>query len=171
MKKNKLKHIIILIIILNIFLTGCWDSNEIEELGIILGIAIDKPKSSEAKEKEKKEAGEHKLGNRSRFTLTQQYVIPKAIKGSTEYGGTHTKPYSNVSSEGDSMHQILRQFASLTSRRSFYKHLKVIIISEEVARSIDLRKLVNLFIRDHEMERSVEMFISKKDARDVLDIK
>lgn len=172
MEKNKMKCIMIFIIIFNIVLTGCWDSNEIEELGLVLGVAIDKPKSSKAKENESKEAKEHEEGIRPRFTLTQQYVVPKAIKGGTEYGGaTAQKPYSNIASEGDSIHQIIRQFASVTSRRSFYKHLKVVIISEEVARSTNLEKLLTHFLKDHEMERSIEVFISKGVAREVLDIK
>ncbi len=172
MAKNRTKCIIFFIIIFTIILTGCWDSNEIEELGLVLGIAIDKPKSSEAKEKESKEAKEHEEGKRPRFTLTQQFVVPKAIRGGAEYGGAPTqKPYSNVASEGDAIHQIIRQFASVTSRRSFFKHLKVIIISEEVALSTDLQKLLILFLKDHEMERSIEVFISKGDARDVLEIK
>lgn len=173
MKKKKIKAESVFVLLFSISLimiTGCWDRHEIENLGIVIGVAIDKPKQTEAVEKEKKEAIEHKYGKRHRLTLTHQFVVPKVIGGQGKGGSSEKKPYSNVSSEGDTIFQIIRENSTVSSRPPFYEHLEVLVISEDVARSINMQKLLNLFIRDHEIRRKVNVVIAKGSARAVLEV-
>ena len=58
-----------------LFLSGCWDSNEIEDLGMIMGIGLDYNGSEEEV-----------------FSMTNQYVVPNNIQG-TQTGITGGDPY------------------------------------------------------------------------------
>lgn len=172
MGKREIKFdttVMLLLLIPLIMMTGCWDRREIEDLGIIVGVAIDRPEQTEAAEKEEKEAVEHKHVKRHRLTLTQQFVVPEAIGVEGKGGSPGKKPYSNVSSEGDTIFSIIRQCSTVSSRPPLYKHLKVIVIGEDVARSINLQMLTDFFLREPELRRSVKIMIAKGKARAALE--
>lgn len=156
-------------IIFLFLLTGCWDLVEIEERGIVTAIAIDFPKTREAEEREAEEAPEHKGDHRWRLVFTQQIVVPEAI-GVTTDGGGKKKPYVNMASEGDTLFEIVRNYSTRISRPPYYEHLYVILISEDVARSIRLDQLIHFFLREHEIRRTVKMMIVKGEARKALEV-
>ncbi|PYI57270.1 Ger(x)C family spore germination protein [Paenibacillus flagellatus] len=160
-----------------VFCTGCWDRVEINERGFVIGVAIDLPdeKGSEA---EKEQTALSKVHGDRRFKATYQFVSP----GSLQYGGKggsgggggggSSAAFYNVSSVGDSMDVISREFASRVSRSPYFEHLKMIIISEKVARSkAMLTDVLDFFLRDHEMRRGVKIMISRSEAASVLDVR
>ncbi len=162
--------LVFLLVIISIVTMGCWDRREIEDLGIVMGIAIDSPKSTRGEEQERKESADYGDRKEHRLTMTYQFVIPKNIGGQAGTPSTGKNPYSNTSSEGDTIFQISRQFSALKARTPFYRHLKVIIISDKVASSVNMNKLLDGFIRDPEIGRDVEMMIAKGSARKVLEM-
>ncbi|MEC5425652.1 Ger(x)C family spore germination protein [Virgibacillus sp. C22-A2] len=139
-------------------LTSCWDRMEIEERGFAVGSAIDLV--------EKLDNGEYKI------MLTTQFVVPAGMSASTQSGGGNQEPFMNLSVSGESVFDISREMSKLASREAYYPHLKVIIISEEVVEEPDLfASIMDVFLRDHEMRRSVKLSISKGEAKEVLYIK
>ncbi|MCT4621614.1 MAG: Ger(x)C family spore germination protein [Marinisporobacter sp.] len=173
MKKSRLCAVLIIILLLmgtTIVITGCWDRQEIEELGIVVGISIDHPHTTVGKKQEEKESEEYKDRKEHRLTVTQQFVVPKAVGEGSASTKADQRPYTNISTEGDSFVQISRQFDTMTSRSSYYKHLKVIIICEHVAESINMKKLLDTFLREPGIERDVQIMISKGCGKKVLEI-
>lgn len=147
---------IFLCCLLSVILTGCWDQKNIEEHGFVVGSAID--------------LAEDQTKEHVNIALTNQLVIPGQI-GTPEQGGGEEKAFLNLTSEGESMFNINRHMASQTSRIPFYEHLKVLIVSEELAEKPQLlASLMDFFIRDHEMRRGVHVFISEGNAKDILQI-
>lgn len=126
----------ILIFTLFLLLTGCWDRIEIEERGFVVGIAIDMPKTKEIGKKQEKESPD-KPKAKGRYVLTQQMVVPGELSGSgNAQGGTGSgKAYLNVTAEGETLFDIIREVAARTSRSPYYVHFKTLVISEEVART------------------------------------
>jgi spore germination protein len=155
--------------LLLLFLTGCWSSNEIEEMGLSVGLALDEGKESTV-EKELKEL-EGGNNQTEKITLTYQIVTPQGTGSETNGGGSQQKPYLNISETGDSIHQIIREFSLRSDRPIFSPHLKVIVISEDLLRKYSLEQLVDQFLRDNEIRPSCLVFISKGRANETLESK
>jgi spore germination protein len=165
--KNKIIFAILLAVLI-ITSTGCWDRREIEELGFVVGIAIDSPGNNNPADK----TDHTEYGSRGNppIVITQQYAIPKALAGGEKGSSSKKLPYANISVEGSSITRIIENFNNVVGRTPDYDHLKVIIISDEVSRSFNLYKLLNALLRHPEMVRTVKIFISEGNARSVLDI-
>jgi Ger(x)C family germination protein len=151
-----------------LLLTSCWDRREIEEISFVLALAIDPLEEKELEQYEaqfKKETG---LEAEQLFKTTYQIVIPSTL---TEGRQLEEKAFFNISSVGRTNFKILRNIAARRSRRLNFEHLKAIIINEEIARTGALGKMIDLYIRDHEMRRRTLMFVSKGKAENVLEKK
>lgn len=160
--------LIILLAVLIVTIVGCWDRQEIEESGIVVGIAFDSPKSAGSADKSDPALYDSGKGEQH-IIITYQYVVPKAVSGG-EKGATPNKlPYINVSGEGKSVTEIVENINSLESRAPEYSHLKVILISSEVARSINIYKLLNALLRHNKAARNVNIFIAEGSAASVFE--
>ncbi|MEH7120487.1 Ger(x)C family spore germination protein [Neobacillus vireti] len=156
----------ILSILLLLFLSGCWSSNEIEDIGLSVGLALDEGKGS-AIEEEFKQQG---AGNNQteKITMTYQIVNPQGTGSENKGGGSQQKPYLNISETGDSLHQMSREFSLRSDRPIFGPHLKVIVISKNLVRKYRLEQLVDQPLRDNEIRPSCLVLISKGRANETL---
>ncbi|QOY36345.1 Ger(x)C family spore germination protein [Anaerobacillus isosaccharinicus] len=161
-------RIVLVALVSLLLLTSCWDRKEIEELSIVMALAIDPLEEEELEKYEgqfKRETGKEP---EQLFKTTYQIVIPSTI---TEGRQTEEKAYFNVSSVGRTNFKIVRNIAARRSRRLNFEHLKLIIINEKIARTGTIGKMVDLYIRDHEMRRRTLMYVSKGKAEEVLEKK
>lgn len=167
MKKIKRTFMFSLLLSL-IMITGCWDRVELEDIGIVLGVAIDESATKAAKKQEKEELkGQAK--ERKHILMVHHFIIPQEVEGKTRTG--KNKPYSNVINEGETIFEIVRELSTRVARPPNYEHLKVIVISEEIARSTDLRDIINFFLRNPESRRTIKMLIAKGKARETFEKK
>ncbi|MGG6313304.1 Ger(x)C family spore germination protein [Paenibacillus macerans] len=143
------------------FLSGCWDRVEIEERGFVVGAGIDM-------------AGEEEQG-KGKYVLTFQFVIPGGLQGKEGGGkdgrGSGGEAFFNLSSTGNTMFMAARDMSYTTSRSPYLQHIRMIIISEEMAKDGDFVKTLDLFLRDHEMRRATKVMISEEDTRELLNVK
>lgn len=156
-----------------ILVSGCWDQVQIEERGFVVGVAVDVPRNENVKEKAEQEAPDKPKG-KQRFLVTNQMVIPGGLVagGKSNSQNTTNEAYLNIVSEGDSLFEVSREFATRASRTPFYQHLKIIIFSEEIARSkAGFGNAIDVLLRDPDARRSTKVFISKGDAKDVIEVK
>lgn len=135
-------------------ITGCWDRTEIEDIGIVTGIAIDQPEKKDKQGKDSK-----------KFDLTHNIVIPQASAGKS---AGSKKAYANVTTKTESIFEGIRQVSSITGNSPSYEYLKVLTISEEIARTHNLQELLNFFLRNTEARRTVKVVIAQGKAKDVL---
>lgn len=142
-----------------LLLAGCWDEVNIEERGFVIGVAID--------------LAEEQSGGNPEITLTDQFVVPAGL-GTPSEGGGHQgtqKPYTNLSISGNSLFEISREMALIQGNPPFYEHLKLIVVSEELARKPEIfASSMDLLVRDPEMRRETKVVISDQKAKDVLEI-
>lgn len=141
---------------LAVFTTGCWDRVEIEERGFVVGAGIDLAEEEEAE--------------KGRYMLTFQFVIPgglQAKEGGSKNGKSAT--FFNLSSSANTMFTAARDMSFLTSRSPYLQHLRMILISEEMAASGDLANALDLFLRDHEMRRATKIMVTEGEARKLLE--
>nr|WP_312886462.1 Ger(x)C family spore germination protein [Paenibacillus foliorum] len=151
-------------------LTGCWSSNEIEELSVFVGVALDKGKELKV-EKDLNKQG-HGSAEKNLITSTVQIVNPQAAAPVSGHEGTaKQEKYTNLSEKGDSAFEMIRELSLRTDRPLIGHHLKVVVIGEELARAQSLEKLLDFFIRDNDIRPSCIALISTGLARDTLESK
>ncbi|HOJ09571.1 MAG TPA: Ger(x)C family spore germination protein [Clostridiales bacterium] len=179
MRKNKVRSkvtiLVGLLITLAVFLSGCWDRREIEELSMVAGLAIDCEENTSTPYKEgsisnKEEQMEFDKEKQLQIIVTQQYIVPKAVSGGEKGGTSQKSPYANVSVDGNSIYEIMQKFENINSRTPNYEHLRVIIISDKAARYFNLYKLLNAILRHPETPRNIDMLVSERKACSILDI-
>ncbi|WP_130860326.1 Ger(x)C family spore germination protein [Gracilibacillus phocaeensis] len=140
-----------------VFLSGCWDEINIEERGFVVGLSLD--------------LAEEQSGDKPIITVTNQFVVPAGLGTPNENSSGAQKPYSNLSTSGRSVFEAIRKMSTMKGDPPFFEHLKLIIISEELASDQQLfAGMMDLFLRDQEMRRSVRILISEGKAMDILDI-
>ncbi|WP_096187092.1 Ger(x)C family spore germination protein [Evansella halocellulosilytica] len=148
---NKLASVFI---ILFIFIqTGCWDQREIDELGFVIAVAIDPTEN----------------GNENEFTTTYQFAVPGAIEEEGGNGVSSESAFFNKGTSNTTNLKAARNMAKRRSRMVFFEHLKVIIINEDIAKNPEFEHLLDFYVRNHEMRRSIYVLISKGSARDILE--
>ncbi|GAA3330990.1 hypothetical protein GCM10020331_085720 [Ectobacillus funiculus] len=129
---------------------------------------MDKGKESalEKKAKNKEAAIEKNL-----LTLTYQFINPQSAGMKSKEGDFQSKSYINISETGDSVHQMTRELSLRTNRTMFSPHLKVIVISADLARTYGLDQLLDQYLRDNEIRLSCLVLISNGRASETLTLK
>ncbi|MDP4178370.1 MAG: Ger(x)C family spore germination protein [Bacillota bacterium] len=139
-------------ILLIISLTGCWNRRELDTLGVVMGVGIDK---SEEPDKVK---------------VTAQVVKPGDIKSHNKEGSNSSQTFWNISNDGDTVFSTLRDMTNKSSRKLFFPHNQVIIFSKSIAED-GMQKYLNFFTRDHETRMNVLILISEDNASEILNVK
>lgn len=140
--KRKIKSIVMIIISAYLF-TGCWNYREINNLSVVAGIAIDRNELD------------------GKYEVTIEIVNIK--KGKDIYNNSEY-----ITLCGDSLFDIIRNMISVSSRRLYFSHAKIVIISKELAKD-GLSKAIDWYIRDAETRTDIYLLISKeKTAKEVL---
>ncbi|KRF01698.1 hypothetical protein ASG89_25395 [Paenibacillus sp. Soil766] len=137
-----------------LFITGCWDNSEVNELAIELAWGIDKTQNK-------------------KIMISTQAIIPSKIKGG-QYEGTggvsKGKPFFVVTSEGMNTLDAVRRMQSQLSRRVFRGHRRVIVIGESMARQ-GIKEVIDTYTRDPNLKLRTDIFIVKGGtAKDFLQI-
>ncbi len=86
-------------------------------------------------------------------------------------GGKEQQAYENLSVTGQSAFQISREMLSLTNLIPNYEHLKILIVSSEIASEPEyFSSVLDSFIRDHEIRKGIRVMVADGDAKDLFDI-
>ncbi|MFC0274325.1 Ger(x)C family spore germination protein [Metabacillus herbersteinensis] len=95
-----------------IFLAGCWDQYELDEISIVSGIAIEK-------------------GEGKKYKLTVAVINATQLSKQSAEGNT---PIIAYDLEGNSISELTNKMNQGMMRKLVYSHTRVIVIDEEVAR-------------------------------------
>lgn len=133
-------------LILLLFLPGCWNYTEVDDMSIVAGVALDKAKDG-------------------KLQLTAEMVdIQNGLEQQSQAG------FKMISLSGNTIFDIARNMISMTGKKLFWSHAKSIIFSEELARE-GLVPYIDWYSRDTETRSDVFIFVSEeKNARDVLNL-
>lgn len=177
--KTSIKYrYISLLVIITLLFTGCWDYMEIEMRGYVLGLSIDtaeilKDDSGQARGYSRELEEIITMEGKPKYAYTIQYpIIARAQSrpsGQGSGGGGNKERVWNISIEGNSLFEAQREYSTRTDYPPFYEHMKVIVISEEVARNGIVEPL-DMLLRDPEMRRRIQIFITEGVARRVLEV-
>ena len=133
--------------ILCLFLTGCWDKRELNELAITLAMGIDKVENE--------------------YQITVQVVVPSEVsmKGST--GGATVTLFT---ARGETVYEALRKMTKDSPRKIYPGHLRMLVIGEELAQE-GLGESLGVLSRDWEFRPDFYVVIAKDvTATEILNV-
>ncbi|KLI03901.1 hypothetical protein SINU_00295 [Sporolactobacillus inulinus CASD] len=151
-----MKKIMLFIMTISLFalpLNGCRDSNELEDLALVMGIGVDLTED------------EHPL-------VSLQVFLPQ---GSGQSGGSQSQSkgagganQSFIATEsGQSIGDAVNKIAKRMSRRVYLSHNAVLIISERMANH-RLREVIDYCQRTQEIRQRTLLFVTREDMPKIL---
>ncbi|OME87197.1 hypothetical protein BK120_04230 [Paenibacillus sp. FSL A5-0031] len=123
-------------------LNGCWDLRYLDKLGVVYAIGVDDDPT-----------GKNKL------QLTVQVVLPQNVAAETKgaIGGTAVTTFTE---KGDTLFEAIRKMSTKTSRRLFFSHTQMLIVSESMARK-GIYPLVDLIERNPDIRTDISVLITR----------
>lgn len=142
-----MKKILLYILIASIvFTTSCWDKVEIDSRVFPYSIGIDLNHDEEGKN----------------FLINFSYPNINAIG---EEADSETKSFI-VSDKGDNIFDAIHQLTDRMQKPIYLKHLRVVIISEEVARDREAVKgIIDGLSRDYLINKMVDLVVTKGSTK------
>jgi spore germination protein len=150
---------ILLICFAAIFLTGCWDSVNIEDRGFILATGIDMSDEAESQ------------GDRV-YSVISQLAIPGniATNANSGGGGGAEKPFVNISQQGKSIYRNNEELVGVMGKMPFFRHIGILVLSRETAETDHaVSEILDPFIRNTNIRRSIKVVVSEGTAKEILD--
>ncbi|MCM3746083.1 Ger(x)C family spore germination protein [Paenibacillus pasadenensis] len=138
-----------LLLLLLLGVAGCWDRQELNELGIISATGID-------------------ITDSGRWKLSYQLVIPNAISSQGAYVGSSASPVNVFTTEGDSFRGAVNKATQEMSRRLYFSHNQIVIVGEKAARK-GIAPLIEAYMRNGDSRETVAIFVTEGTARKVLE--
>lgn len=143
MKKKRMTLLVLIILISATVTTGCWNYREIDKMAIVAGVAVDK-------------------GINNQIQMTVEIIQVSAGKDTNMTSKT-------ITTEGKTMFDAARNIISLSGKRLYWSHAKVIILSKEIANE-GVTKSIEWYNRDSETRGDVHIFISEgASAKEIFD--
>lgn len=132
-------------------LCGCWNSRELDTLGIVMGVGID------AGEKEEE------------LLFTAQLVKPGEIGSPQSGSGRGGAPYWNLQCAAATVFGAVRGLTAQSDRRLFFPHNEVIVLGREAAEG-GVQRYLDFFQRGHETRSGVMLLVAEGQAAALLDV-
>jgi spore germination protein KC len=176
LKHRKVKLFLsVLMLMLAVMLTsGCWDRIELEERAIVLGIGIDLAKQEAEQQELRAHEKEFKPPGTALIHLSVQLAVPGRIPlgpgtGSGQEAGGRGQGQTVwvLDVVGHTVDEAVSNLQQQLSSALFFGHLRVIAISEEVAKQ-GLQNINDYFRRNPEVRRTTWMVVCKGEARDLM---
>lgn len=136
--------ILLLLCVLLVFLSGCWDREELQQLSIVSGMAIDK--------------GSDKVKNRYRVTV--QIINPSQVAGGQQGGKVQASPVTTFTETGSTLAETLRKISTKSPGELFFPHLQILVISEKVANQ-GIEDLFDMIERDSQFRVLFPVLIAR----------
>lgn len=141
---------IILILVMSLpILSACWNQKELTDLAFVMALGIDR--------------GEDDL-----YHISFQLVNPGNVSAG-QTGGGQGLPIAVYKSTGRTVTEAARNATKKVSRRLYYAHTNLVVVSEEVARDRNLMlNLLDAFARDPEFRTTTEFLIARDTTAEQL---
>jgi spore germination protein KC len=128
---------LILILLITLQLTGCWSSHEVNTIGLTVCIGIDKSDGG--------------------YRISEQVINPRAIASQR---ATNESPVTVFTAEGPDIQETITRLTTLTPRKIYSSHLRMVILSEEIAKE-GIGDIIDYLLRYHEYRTDFYFAVAK----------
>ena len=151
--KIRLFSLIMILMILNAFIIGCYDQREVDDMAYAVAVGLDKGKNNFLK-------------------LTLQFAAPLTLAGGGggggESGGGGKKEKTNmITVETPSLYAGLNMINVSLSKQVNLSHAKIVIFSEDLAKE-GVNKFVYGLIRGKEFRPNINIAVARNSAEEVI---
>ncbi len=137
----------IVVMLLALLLSGCWNYREINELNVVAGFAVDKSSKGD------------------KYLVTSEVVDIKSGMGKSTFSP------KILQAEGETLFDAIRNMIKISDKKLYFSHAKVFIISQEVAKE-GISQIIDWVIRDTEPRIEINFVISgEKTAGELLQLR
>ncbi|EFM11416.1 germination protein, Ger(x)C family [Paenibacillus curdlanolyticus YK9] len=126
------------LIVAMLFVSGCWNRREMNDLAIAVAYGIDK-------------AGDG-------YRLTVQVVDPGEV--ASQKGSTDRTPVTTYQATGETIFEALRRMTKVSPRKIYNSHLRMLVISDKVAED-GIANVLDFVSRNHEHRGDFYVVIAK----------
>ncbi|WP_332632622.1 Ger(x)C family spore germination protein [Halalkalibacter flavus] len=138
-----------------VFLPGCWDRAELQDIDIVSAIGIDE--------------GSDDLDNR--YHVTVQVINEEQIASAQAGAKGNIAPVTIYSATGSNIEEALRKIAPKLPQELFYPHVQLLVIGEELAKKTGIEDLFDWVERDNRFRTLFPVLVAKNTtAMEVLQI-
>ncbi|CAN7237457.1 Ger(x)C family spore germination protein [Paenibacillus sp. LjRoot56] len=139
----------VLIILLLMILTGCWNRKELDQISLATAIGIDKQ-------------GDH-------YNISVQLLNSDEITSSKGVGQRQPVVTLQISS-GSTIFESFRKLTTSSPRKILSSHLRILILGEELAGE-GISKVLDILSRDHELRSDFNILLARNaTANDILQV-
>lgn len=138
--RRQLEFVALLIFIV-FFASGCWNRREIETLGFVMAVGIDRAQQD------------------GKIQVTMLVSKPFAL-GGAEGSAPEESSVWMLTSTGDTVFEAIRNGSSQSPRFLFFAHNRWILFGEQYARE-GVRSALDVWSRDGEARRTVQVAVAK----------
>lgn len=130
-----------------LLLSGCWSKRELNEIGIVTAIGIDRQEEQ--------------------YKVTVQVINPSEVSSKEMTTRTAVSTYTAV---GNSIFETIRRLIAQTPRQVYMAHVREIVFGEEMAKE-GIGKALDFLSRDHEMRTDFHLTVAEgMEAEDLLKV-
>lgn len=126
-----------MVVLMTMLISGCWSGHEVNTMGISVCIGIDKSDHG--------------------YIVSEQVINPKAIASKK---ATDESPVVVFISEGGNIQEIIARMTTVSPRKIYHAHLRMVIFSEEVAKE-GIADIVDYLLRYHEFRTDFYFAIAR----------
>jgi spore germination protein KC len=146
---NKCLQLILSFAVLLPLLTGCWDRQELNELGIMLGLGVDK--------------------DGDMVKVSAQVVVPNEV--SSKSGGGKGTPVTQYQASAPTLFEAIQKLTESSPRRIFMAHIRVLVFGEEYARKVGIYDVTEALMREPTVRPDYYVMVARNTtASKVLDV-
>lgn len=146
---NIRRRVLSLLVAMAALLSGCWDRTEVEDMLFPVTLAID-------------------AGTNRQYRVTVRVPIPGGVRSGVLGGqGASVMRGDILSAESDSVSQAMLIINASVARRITLRHMRALLIGEELARS-GLHDLFSELRRNGDVRQTVAFLVARGDAGDAL---
>ncbi|PLS02251.1 Ger(x)C family spore germination protein [Neobacillus cucumis] len=142
--------VLFLLILSNVFLSGCWDRQELNDLALVTAAGIDKKSDGT-------------------IELTVLTIVPKGEIVQQGTGGSSSVKTFVRKATGKTLAEAMSKLQEILPRQIFWGICKVFIIDEEVAKD-GIGSHIDFIMRYPQIRESTNIFISSVKAKKVLSL-
>lgn len=142
-----MKKYVFSLLLFTLFLSGCWDRRELDQLAIAVAIGIDKEDDE--------------------YLISAQIVVPSEMNVK---GGTGSSQVTLITARGETVYEAIRKMTKEAPRKIYPGHLQMLILGEELARE-GISESLDLLYRDYEVRQDFYVVVARDTtAAEILNV-
>lgn len=145
MKRWKKYLVILMIVLICPSISGCWNYQEVENMAIVIGVAVDKGQ------------------NGAKYHLTLECLNLSQGKGNDGNNEGSSYKTALLESDGDTFFDAVRNVLHSTADKAYFSDCKMIIFSSQIAQD-GIEPLLDFIMRDAEPRITMPIIISRQDT-------